>query len=176
MKSSAPDADDTQYVDDEECEEIPQLHEDDINEGESQVPSPLPTTPSSSVASGISLQGSRKRRNNDGIAHLLKKNKGKCQKLIYIISGREHREDEIDLFYKSIAFSVKHLPRHLIADVKLQHLKTVTEMELRVYHEQQQQQEFEQPTREGKSSYTHQQTSDMDPSHPQHPETGQYYQ
>jgi hypothetical protein len=40
----------------------------------------------------------------------------------------------------------------LIADVKLQHLKTVTEMVLRIYHEQQ---ESEQSTQEGKSSHIH---------------------
>jgi hypothetical protein len=143
-----------------------------MNESDSQVPSPLPTTSSSSVASDLSLQGLRKRKNNDDIDHLLKKNKGKCQKLIYIINGAEHKEDEIDVFHKSIALSVKRLPRHLIAVVKLQHLKAVTEMELRVYHEQQQ--ESEQSTQEGKFSHT--QTSYMDSSHPQHTETGQYYQ
>lgn len=171
MKSSTPDADDTQYEDNEECEEILQLHDDYMDESYFQVPSPLPTTSSSSVASDLSLQGSRKRKNNDDIAHLLKKNKGKYQKLICIISGAEHKEDEIDVFYKSIALSVKRLPRHLIADVKLQHLKTVTEMELRIYHEQQQ--ESEESPQERKFSHT--QTSDMDSSHPQHPETGQYY-
>jgi hypothetical protein len=47
-------------------------------------------------------------------------------------------------------------------------LLTVTEMELSVYHEQQQ--ESKQFTQEAKSSHT--QASDMDSSHPQHPETG----
>jgi hypothetical protein len=116
MKSSAPDADNTQY-DDDDCEEIPQLHEDYMNESDSRVPSPLPWTLSSSASTRLSLQGSRKRKNNDDIAHRLKKNKGKCQKLIYIVNKTEHKEDEIDVFNKSIAFSVKHLPRHLIGDV-----------------------------------------------------------
>lgn len=40
MKSSTPDADDTQYEDNEECEEIPQLHDDYMDESYFQVPSP----------------------------------------------------------------------------------------------------------------------------------------
>lgn len=42
------------------------------------------------------------------------------------------------MLYKSTAVSVKCHRPHLISEVSLQHLKTDTETELRVHHEQQQ--------------------------------------
>jgi hypothetical protein len=118
-----------QYEDTEECE-------DDVNGSELWDQYPLPASPSSSVASGLSSQSSKKRKNNEQVACLPSNNKAKHQKVIYVTNSREKKEDEIDLFYRSIALTVKRLPPHLIAEVKLQHLKTVTEMQPSFYHEE----------------------------------------
>jgi hypothetical protein len=132
------------YVSTEECE-------DDINETETWDPSLLPASPSSSVTSVYSSQGSKKMKNNEHIACSPNKHKAKHQKVIYVTSSCEKKEDEIDLFYRSIALTVKRLPPHLIAEVKLQHLKTLTEMEPRVYREEgREQQYFQHLTQEVK--------------------------
>ena len=140
-------ADSMWYQDTEECE-------DDLNDTGPQDPSPLPASPSSSVASVSSLHGSKKRKNNEHTAFVPNKGMAKHQKCIYVTTGSENKEDEIDLFYRSIALTVKRLPPHLIAEVKLQHLKTVTEMEPRVYDEEGREQHyFQHPVQELKFSH-----------------------
>lgn len=153
-------ADSMQYEDTEECE-------DDVNGSESWDPYPLPASPSSSVASVLSSQSSKKRKNNEHIAYLPNNNnKAKHQKVIYVTSSCEKKEDEIDLFYRSIALTVKRLPPHLIAEVKLQHLKTVTEMQPRFYHEEnREEQYFPHLTQELKFSHMLQQNSAMHTAH-----------
>lgn len=49
----------------------------------------------------------------------------------------ESTEDDIDLFYKSIAMSVKRLPKHLISLAKTQHLQTLVNLETKAINEQQ---------------------------------------
>jgi hypothetical protein len=146
------------YEDTEECE-------DDVNGSESWDPYPLPASPSSSVASVLSSQSSKKRKNNEQVAYLPNNKKAKHQKVIYVTSSCEKKEDEIDLFYRSIALTVKRLPPHLIAEVKLQHLKTVTEMQPRFYHEDTEEQYFPHLTQELKFSHMLQQNSVMHTAH-----------
>jgi hypothetical protein len=150
-----------QYEDTEECE-------DDVNVNGSEAwdPYPLPASPSSSVASVLSSQSSKKRNNNEQLAYLPNNNKAKHQKVIYVTSSCEKNEDEIDLFYRSIALTVKRLPPHLIAEVKLQHLKTVTELQPWFYHEEDtEEQYFPHVTQELKFSHMLQQNSAMHTVH-----------
>lgn len=152
-------ADSIQYEDTEECE-------DDVNGSEYCDPYPLPASPPSSVASVLSSQSSKKRKNNEQVAYLPNNNKAKHQEVIYVTSSCEKKEDEIDLFYRSIALTVKRLPPHLIAEVKLQHLKTVTEMQPRFHHEEdREEQYFPHLTQELKFSHMLQQNSAMHTVH-----------
>ena len=152
-------ADSMQYEDTVECE-------DDMNGSESWDPYPLPSSPTSSVESVFSSQSSKKIKNNEQVAYLPNKNKAKHQKVIYVTSSCAKKEDEIDLFYRSIALTVKRLPPQLIAEVKLQHLKTVTEMQPRFYHEEdREEQYFQHLTQELKFSHTLQQNSAMHTVH-----------
>jgi hypothetical protein len=148
-----------QYDNSEECER-------DVNETETWDLPVLPSSPTSSVASMSSSQGSKKKNNNEHIAWSPNKHKVKHQKVIYVTSSCEKKEDEIDLFYRSIALAVKRLPRHLIAEVKLKHLKTLAEMEPVVYHEEdREQQYFQHPTQELKFSHMLQHDSLMRTAH-----------
>jgi hypothetical protein len=131
------------------CEDTEEC-EDDVNGSELWDPYPyhLPASPSSSVASGLSSESSKKRQNSEQVASLPSNNKAKHQKVIYVTSSCENKEDEIDLFYRSIALTVKRLPPHLIAEVKLQHLKTVTEIEPRLHQEDAEERYFPHLTQE----------------------------
>lgn len=55
-------------------------------------------------------------------------------------------EDDIDVFYKSNAMSVKLLPPHLISQVKILYLQTLNDLELNNMQHQHQQPTHHQST------------------------------
>ncbi|KAK4879803.1 hypothetical protein RN001_007949 [Aquatica leii] len=66
----------------------------------------------------------------DNLSRLLRQSKQERDKLTETIYKNNNlQEDEIDLFYKSLAMSVKKLPRHLRSQAKLRSLQVVTELE-----------------------------------------------
>ncbi|CAH1111339.1 unnamed protein product [Psylliodes chrysocephalus] len=66
----------------------------------------------------------------DNISKLLKENKKAREKIVETFLDKTNvpQEEEVDVFYRSIALSVKRLSPHLIA--KLRHLETINELQL----------------------------------------------
>ena len=88
-----------------------------------------PDTPSTSRSS-IGSKRVKLANNNEKIEELLPQSREEINMPIEPVSKMQELHDEIDLFYKSLAMTVKRLPRHLVLQAKLQHLQTVTELEL----------------------------------------------
>lgn len=52
------------------------------------------------------------------------------------VSKDNELDDDIDIFYKSIALSVKHLPPNLVAEAKIQHLNILNSLQLQATQQQ----------------------------------------
>lgn len=90
-------------------------------------------TSSLNVPSSYASRTSRKRKFADSTSKLLEENKKARDKIIEAYMEKNttaKQEDDVDMFYKSIALSVKRLPPHLVSKAKLQHLQIVTSLEL----------------------------------------------
>lgn len=104
-----------------------------------------PTVPSpQSIQSTSSASSSKKRKisqvDDDDMLQLINENrKTREQILDSLLQNKksERTEDDIDLFYKSVAMSVKRLPRHLISSAKTQHLEILNDLETKAANEQQ---------------------------------------
>ncbi|CAH1109078.1 unnamed protein product [Psylliodes chrysocephalus] len=94
--------------------------------------SSIATPSTSSVASTCTPVRAHKRKMIDSISKLLEENKKAREKIVEIFLEKTNvpQEDDVDVFYRSIALSVKRLPPHLIAKTKLRHLETVNELQL----------------------------------------------
>lgn len=73
-----------------------------------------------------------KRKKINSISILLEENKKAREKILETFVNKTDvaQEDDVDLFYRSIAVSVKRLPPHLIAQAKLEHLQIVNKLQL----------------------------------------------
>lgn len=122
---------DKQESTDEAAPEIDNLHEETQNETdlEDYSTASLPTCsfPSPCTSARKSIQ--TKRKATDSISKLLDENK-KAREKIFETFMSKNSEDDVDMFYKSIALSVKRLPPHLISQAKMQHLQIVNNLEL----------------------------------------------
>lgn len=67
----------------------------------------------------------------DNISKILEENKKAREKIVetFVNINNVAQEDDVDMFYRSIALSVKQLPPHLIAKAKLQHLQIVNDLQ-----------------------------------------------
>lgn len=95
-------------------------------------------SPSSSSADSQKSQRSDKRKWDDEIQTFLDKSQVEKQQLLEVINYLGNRnEDELDLFYKSISLSVKHLPPHLIVEAKTEHLQTLHRLQMQCLEQSQ---------------------------------------
>lgn len=117
----------------------------------------IPTIPSSSdqsLESGVSEQSvlgkttptsskfSNKRKKSqvdDELLDMVKANQETRETIVNILGNTKQNttDDEIDLFYKSIALSVKRLPQQFISMAKMQHLQILTNLEIEAANLQQ---------------------------------------
>lgn len=92
-----------------------------------QSPDSLQSTPSAS-----SSKKRKKSQVDDGdMLQLMKENRKTREKILdFLVQNKNPEcEDDVDLFYKSIAMSVKRLPKHLLSSAKTQHLQILTNLE-----------------------------------------------
>lgn len=85
---------------------------------------------------------SRKRK-LEKVSEMLVENRESRLKLIETLKdASQKQEDEVDVFYKSISLSVKRLPPLLRSEIKMQHLQSLHNMELK---HMQSQSQYHQP-------------------------------
>lgn len=65
------------------------------------------------------------------VSDIFIENKETRAKLFMALNDMSQKQDDIDIFYKSIAFSVKRLSPMLRAQAKMQHLQTLNDLELK---------------------------------------------
>lgn len=83
-----------------------------------------------SLASDTTLRQSQKRK-YDKVSDILIENREARSKLLEAINDYSQRQDDVDMFYKSIAMSVKRLSPIFIAEAKMKHLQTLNDLELK---------------------------------------------
>lgn len=84
-----------------------------------------------------------KKRKMEKVSDILAENRESRLKLIETLKGAgQKQEDEVDVFYKSISLSVKRLPPLLRSEIKMQHLQSLHNIELKYMHSQSQ---YQQP-------------------------------
>lgn len=105
---------------------------------------------SNNMTKGFSHAGQRIRSKKDNMTVILAKRTAERTKLIEKIQNQNEEilnakkcEDEIDLFFKSLAITVKKLPRQGIIEAKLRALTLVSELEEKYSHGTSPQQVFD---------------------------------
>lgn len=105
---------------------------------------------SNNMTEGFSYAGQRIRSKKDNMTVILAKRTAERTKLIEKIQNQNEEilnakkcEDEIDLFFKSLAITVKKLPRQGIIEAKLRALTLVSELEEKYSHGTSPQQVFD---------------------------------
>lgn len=72
-----------------------------------------------------------KKRKYDKVSDILIENREARSKLLEALNNNSEKQDDVDIFYKSIAMSVKRLSPILIAEAKMKHLQTLNDLELK---------------------------------------------
>lgn len=81
-------------------------------------------------ASDMTARQSNKRK-YDNVSDILIENREARSKLLEALNDYSQKQDDIDIFYKSIVMFVKRLPSIFIEEVKMKNLQTLNDSQLK---------------------------------------------